>query len=101
VLHLERSAVGAVGAEAQVDLQRGRRVADEPAGLERDGAAGRGPICAVCGEGDAAAWRCWEEGTMLAAVFVCFILSLHRGGEAILFCLERRVCLQGYIHCMP
>lgn len=32
--HLQRSAIGAVGAQAQVDLQHRRRMAHEPAWLE-------------------------------------------------------------------
>lgn len=54
--HLERSAVRAVGAHAQVDLQHGRCVADEPAGLEGYRASGRGPVCAVCRQRDSATW---------------------------------------------
>lgn len=42
--HVRGPAVRAVGAEAQVHVHEGRGVALEPARLEGDGAAGRGPV---------------------------------------------------------
>lgn len=55
--HLERSAIGAIGSHAQVDLQHGGCVADEPAGLEGYRASGRGPVCAVCRQRDSATFE--------------------------------------------
>lgn len=55
VAHVLGPAAGAVGAEAQVHVDEGRGVALEPAGLEGDGAAGRGPVGAVCRRGVATA----------------------------------------------
>lgn len=45
--HVGRAAVGGVGAEAEINLHKGRQVAAEPAWLEGDGAAADGPVCAV------------------------------------------------------
>lgn len=57
--HVPGPAVGPVGAEAHVDIQESRGVALEPARLEGDGAACRGPVGAVCCCWVAAAWgRC-------------------------------------------
>lgn len=53
--HVLRAVVGPVGAEAQVDVQQRLRVALEPAGLEGDRAARRGPVCPVFRRADAAA----------------------------------------------
>lgn len=46
--HVPGAIVGTVGAEAHVDVEEGCGVALEPARLEGDGAACRGPVCAVC-----------------------------------------------------
>lgn len=56
VLHMQRSAIGAVGGQSQVDLQHRRRMAHEPAGLERYGRSRRGPEGAVCCRRVATAW---------------------------------------------
>lgn len=53
--HVRGSAVGAVGAVSQVDLQLSLEVAAEPAGLEGDGAAGGGPVRSVPARPHAAA----------------------------------------------
>lgn len=50
------SRVGSVGPEAHVDVEEGRGVPLEPAGLDGDGAAVDGPGCAVAGGAHAAAW---------------------------------------------
>lgn len=55
VAHVLGPAARAVGAEAQVDVHECRGVALEPARLEGDGAAGRGPVGAVCCYGVATA----------------------------------------------
>jgi len=47
--HVGGTAVRAVGAEAEVDVEEGGAVALEPAGLEGEGAAEEGPGCAVAG----------------------------------------------------
>lgn len=54
--HVLRSVVRPVGAKAEIDVDDGEGVASEPAGLEGECAAGRGPICAVSGGSYAAAW---------------------------------------------
>lgn len=46
--HVPGPVVGPVGAEAHVDVEEGRGVALEPARLEGEGAARRGPVGAVC-----------------------------------------------------
>ena len=43
-------------AEPEVDVDERMLVPGEPAGLHGDGAAGRGPFCAVAGDVHAAAW---------------------------------------------
>jgi hypothetical protein len=53
--HVQRAVIGAVGAEAEVDEDLRLGVALEPAGLEGDGTACRGPVRPVRGGGDAAA----------------------------------------------
>ena len=53
--HVLGSAVGAVGADAQVDVDKRCRVALEPAWLEGNGAACCGPVGPVLGEVEAAA----------------------------------------------
>lgn len=55
--HVGGAAVGAVGAEAKVDVEEGGGVALEPAGLDGDGAAGYGPEGAVARGAHAAAWE--------------------------------------------
>lgn len=46
--HVRRTAVWTVIAETHVDVGKCCLVAAEPAGLESDGTACRGPVCAVC-----------------------------------------------------
>ena len=46
--HVPGPIVGAIGTKAHVDVEEGRGVALEPAGLEGDRAACCGPVCAVC-----------------------------------------------------
>lgn len=55
--HVPGPIVGPVGAEAHVDVEEGRGVALEPARLEGEGAACRGPVCAVCCCWVATAWE--------------------------------------------
>ena len=50
-------AVGPVGVEPDVDVQEGRGVAREPARLEGESAACRGPVGSIIAEGEAAAYR--------------------------------------------
>lgn len=52
--HVVGTVVRAVCPETDVDVNVGRGVALEPAGLEGDGAASRGPVGAVLGHVDAA-----------------------------------------------
>lgn len=56
--HVLGSVVRAVGAKAEVDVDDGEGVASEPAGLEGEGAAGGGPVCAVFGGSYSAACVC-------------------------------------------
>ena len=66
-VHHDIRHVGRDGAEAHVDVDEGRGVAGEPAGLEGEGAAGYGPFGAVGRGGHATAWghvleKAWEGG---------------------------------------
>ncbi|KAL2289250.1 hypothetical protein FJTKL_02267 [Diaporthe vaccinii] len=99
--HVPGAVVGAVGAEAHVDVEEGRGVALEPARLEGEGAARRGPVCAVCCRWVATA--CGGEMSMSAYVSEgpcdgrC-----HGGGRSNKASKDRgRGDLHGYIHCMP
>lgn len=57
VRHILGAVVGAIGAEAKVDENEGGLVATEPARLEGDSAACRGPVRSVLGGANAAAWK--------------------------------------------
>ena len=57
VRHVLGAVVGAIGAEAKIDVDEGGLVAAEPARLEGDSAAGRGPVRSVLGGANAAAWK--------------------------------------------
>lgn len=52
---VQRSSVGPVRVQPDVDIQEGGGVAGEPAGLEGDGAACRGPVGPVLAETEATA----------------------------------------------
>lgn len=54
--HVLRPAVGTVVADAEVNVDEGCRMALKPAWLERDGAACCGPVGAVLGESETAAY---------------------------------------------
>lgn len=56
--HVGRTAIGAVSAVSEVDLELSLHMAAEPAWLEGDGAAGCWPVCAVSGCSHATAC-CW------------------------------------------
>lgn len=72
--HVPGAIVRAVGAEAHVDVEEGGGVALEPARLEGEGAARRGPVGAVCCRWVAAA--CGGDG------YVSLCVSPRGGARA-------------------
>lgn len=101
--HVPGPVVGAVGAEAHVDVEEGRGVALEPARLEGEGAARRGPVCAVC--------CCWVATACVLSAYMFGACdgrgagvepaSQRREEMAIVTRDHRRSDSHGYIHCMP
>lgn len=91
--HVPGAVVWPVGAEAHVDVEEGRGVALEPAWLEGECAARRGPVCAVCCCWVATAW----EGNMPCQLICSGLAMAHNeaGVEPVSLRREERVCDSG------